>query len=47
MEEGIEKAKNHLQTLRSLPVKLEKDSLTLELPKYDAVGCAAEQNQKR
>ena len=40
IEEGIDKASVGLQTLRSLPVQIDKNRLVLELPKYDPIACA-------
>lgn len=40
VEQGIDRAKKELQTLLSMPIKLGKDKIKLELPKYDAAACA-------
>jgi len=40
VNEGIDKAKEALETLISMPVKFEKETLIVSLPKYDAVECA-------
>jgi hypothetical protein len=45
--QGIDQAKEALQTLLSLPIVLEKDHLILELPKYDARACAQKQEQMK
>lgn len=40
VNQGIDKAKEALETLISMPVKFEKETLIVSLPKYDAVECA-------
>ena len=45
INEGIDKAKAALTTLVSLPVVFNKDSLTIELPKYDVAACAKIQKE--
>ncbi len=45
VNEGIDKAKAALTTLVSLPVVFNKDSLTIELPKYDVAACAKIQKE--
>lgn len=43
VEEGIDKTQKNMTTLASLPVIFEKDTLILELPKYDPAVCAGAQ----
>ncbi len=44
--DGIDKARTALETLVSLPVVFNGDTLTIELPKYDVVACAKIQEGK-
>ncbi|MFM8316525.1 MAG: hypothetical protein ACKOA8_19770 [Deltaproteobacteria bacterium] len=46
VEAGIDKAQEAIETLRSLPVIFQKDTLILELPKYDVAACAKPENEK-
>lgn len=46
VEDGIDKTQKNMTTLASLPVIFEKDTLILELPKYDPVVCGVNQAPK-